>query len=65
MRVKPRLARLESVKPKGCDACRTWCDTVLVDDFGATRRPERCPWCGRLVLVPTTVHLVGVRLDLV
>ena len=65
MRVKPRLAKLEAALPKGCDECRTWWDTVLVDNFGATQRPERCPQCGRLVPVRITVHLVGIPLDLV
>ncbi len=65
MRVKPRPIKLEAALPKGCNACRTWWDTVLVDDFGATQRPERCPGCGRLVPIAVTVHLVGVDLDLV
>ena len=63
MKVKPRLARLESVMPKGCDACRTWWDTVLVDDFADTQRPERCPQCGRMVPVRITIHLVGIPLE--
>ena len=62
-RVEPRLAKLEAAIPKGCQECRLWWDTVLVDDFGATVRPERCPGCGRLVPIRTVVHLVGVHLD--
>lgn len=63
MKVKPRLAKLEAAIPKGCAACRTWWGTVLIDDFGATTRPERCPSCGRLVTIRTVVHLVGIHLD--
>ncbi len=65
MRVKPRLAKLETAMPRGCHACRDWCEVVLVDDFGATQRPERCAGCGRLVPIRTLVRLVGVRLDLI
>ncbi len=65
MKVKPRLARLESVMPKGCPACHNWWEVVLLDDFGVAQRPERCPGCGRLVPIRTTVHIVGVPLDLV
>jgi hypothetical protein len=63
VKVKPRLAKLEARLPKGCAACRDWWHTVLIDDFGAARRPERCPGCGRLVPIRTVVHLVGVHLD--
>ena len=65
MRVKPRLTRLEAALPKGCHECRDWWETILVDDFGATQRPERCPGCGRLAAIRTWVHIVGVPLDLV
>ncbi len=64
MKVKPRLTKLEAALPKGCSICRDWWETILVDDFGATQRPERCPGCGRLVPIRTTVHIVGVALDL-
>jgi len=61
--VRPRLTKLEAIAPKGCGACRSWWDTVLIDDWGATQRPERCPTCGRMVPIRTTVHIVGVPLD--
>jgi hypothetical protein len=35
----------------------------MVDDAGRQDRPERCPACGRLVPITTTLHLVGVDLD--
>ena len=64
-RVEPRLAKLEAALPTGCAVCRVWSGTVLVDDFGTTTRPNRCPECGRLVPIRTVVRLVGVNLDLV
>lgn len=65
MTVRPRLEKLEALAPKGCAACRDWWDTVLVDADGDTQRPERCPGCGRLVPIRTTVHVVGIPLDAV
>ncbi len=63
MKVKPRLAKLEVLTPKGCETCHSWWDTVLIDDDGQTQRPERCPGGGRLVPIRTVVHVVGVPLD--
>ncbi len=65
MKVKPRLTRLEATVPMGCVRCRHWGEVVLLDDAGNSQRPERCPTCGRLVPIRTTVHIVGVALDLV
>lgn len=61
-RREERLVRLDAAIPQVCDACRLWEDVPIVDDVGATQRPERCPDCGRLVPVRTWVRVVGVPL---
>ena len=57
-----RIVRLEARIPRGCDVCRRWSETVIVDESGGRSRPEACPACGRTVPMTETVELSGVAL---
>jgi len=59
---KVRIIRLEARIPRGCDVCRRWSETVIVDARGGRSRPEACPACGRAVPMTATVELAGVAL---
>ena len=60
--IQRRIDKLAARIPIGCQTCRSWTDTALIDDDGNRSQPESCPTCGRRVTV-TLVHVIGVPLD--
>lgn len=62
-----RIARIEeAIKPlPGCDLCRTWTGTALVDDDGWSNVSDSCPNCRREIEITTVIHIVGIPLEVI
>jgi len=61
--IDARLRRITEKLPAGCNHCRRWGPSVLIDDDGNVTRPECCPFCTRRVPVAIYHHIVGIPLE--